>query len=74
MGKSAKALVQTPLKKYERGAGAGPALASAVRAVPAAAIAPVSACANAVHCALLGFRNRLVCILDLYIWIVCEFS
>ncbi|XP_062022613.1 autophagy-related protein 2 isoform X2 [Rosa rugosa] len=59
LGKSASALVRTPLKKYQRGAGAGSALASAVRAVPAAAIAPASACASAVHCALLGFRNSL---------------
>ncbi|PON69112.1 Autophagy-related protein [Parasponia andersonii] len=57
--KSASALVGTPLKKYQRGAGAGSALAAAVRAVPAAAIAPASACAGAVHYALLGFRNSL---------------
>lgn len=48
------------MKKYQRGAGAGPALATAARAVPAAAITPASACASAVHCALLGFRNRSV--------------
>ncbi|KAJ7967449.1 Autophagy-related protein 2 [Quillaja saponaria] len=59
LGKSASVLVQSPLKKYQRGSGAGPALATAVRAVPAAAIAPASACASAVHCALLGFRNSL---------------
>ncbi|KAK7400811.1 hypothetical protein VNO78_12118 [Psophocarpus tetragonolobus] len=58
-GKSAAVLVQNPLKKFQRGSGAGPALAAAVRAVPAAAIAPASACASAVHCALLGFRNSL---------------
>ncbi|KAK6241046.1 Atg2/VPS13 [Theobroma cacao] len=57
--KSASALVQTPLKKYQRGASASSALATAVRAVPAAAIAPASACASAVHCALLGLRNSL---------------
>ena len=56
--KSASALVQTPLKKYQRGATAGSALATAVRAVPEAAIAPASACASAIHCALLGLRNR----------------
>lgn len=60
LGKSAAVLVQNPLKKFQRGSGAGPALAAAVRAVPAAAIAPASACASAVHCALLGFRNRSV--------------
>ncbi|KAF7840850.1 autophagy-related protein 2 [Senna tora] len=59
LGKSAAVLVQSPLKKYQRGSGAGPALAAAVRAVPAAAIAPASACASAVHYALLGFRNSL---------------
>ncbi|KAI4295638.1 hypothetical protein L6164_035661 [Bauhinia variegata] len=59
LGKSAAVLVQNPLKKYQRGSGAGPALADAVRAVPAAAIAPASACASAVHSALLGFRNSL---------------
>ncbi|XVE93352.1 hypothetical protein REPUB_Repub01dG0184500 [Reevesia pubescens] len=55
--KSASALVQTPLKKYQRGASAGSALATAVQAVPTAAIAPASACASAIHCALLGLRN-----------------
>ncbi|KAL4615459.1 hypothetical protein ACB092_07G126400 [Castanea dentata] len=59
LGKSASALVGTPLKKYQRGAGAVSALTSAVRAVPAAAIAPASACATAVHYAILGFRNSL---------------
>lgn len=58
LGKSAAVLVQNPLKKYQRGSGAGPALAAAVRAVPAAAIAPASACASAVHYTLLGIRNR----------------
>ncbi|KAM6540733.1 hypothetical protein CsatB_005180 [Cannabis sativa] len=57
--KSASALVGTPFKKYLRGAGAGSALAAAVRAVPAAAIAPASACAGAVHYTFLGFRNSL---------------
>lgn len=59
LGKSASALVQTPLKRYQRGAGVGSALASAVQAAPAAAIAPASAAARAVHCALLGVRNSL---------------
>ncbi|KAF3435392.1 hypothetical protein FNV43_RR22481 [Rhamnella rubrinervis] len=59
LGKSASALVRTPLKKYQRGASASSAFATAVRAVPAAAIAPASACASAVHCAFLGFRNSL---------------
>lgn len=58
-GKSASALVQTPLKKYQRGAGVGSALSTAVQAVPGAAIAPASATARAVHSALLGVRNSL---------------
>ncbi|XWS39960.1 hypothetical protein CRYUN_Cryun18bG0099200 [Craigia yunnanensis] len=57
--KSASALVQTPLKKYQRGASAGSAFATAARAVPTAAIAPASACASAIYCALLGLRNSL---------------
>ncbi|KAI4367619.1 hypothetical protein MLD38_023335 [Melastoma candidum] len=59
LGKSAAALIQTPLKKYQRGAGAGAAIMTAVQAVPAATIAPVSAGASAVHYALLGMRNSL---------------
>ncbi|KAL1811977.1 hypothetical protein ACET3Z_022042 [Daucus carota] len=59
LGKSAAALVQSPLKRYQRGAGVGSALATAVQAAPAAAIAPVSAVARAAHCALLGVRNSL---------------
>ncbi|EEF43703.1 autophagy-related protein 2 isoform X2 [Ricinus communis] len=59
LGRSASALVQTPLKKYQRGASAGSALATAVRSVPVAAIAPVSACASAAHYTLLGLRNSL---------------
>ncbi|XP_042482535.1 autophagy-related protein 2 [Macadamia integrifolia] len=57
--KTASALVGTPLKTYQRGAGAGSALASAVRAAPVAAIAPASAVAGAVHITLLGVRNSL---------------
>lgn len=59
LGRSASALIQQPLKKYQRGASAGSALATAVRGVPAAALAPASACAGAVHYALLGLRNSL---------------
>ncbi|XP_052191983.1 autophagy-related protein 2 [Diospyros lotus] len=59
LGKTASALVQTPFKRYQRGAGAGSALATAVKAAPAAVIAPASAAARAVHCALLGVRNSL---------------
>uniref|UniRef100_A0A5B6ZZ23 Autophagy-related protein 2 n=1 Tax=Davidia involucrata TaxID=16924 RepID=A0A5B6ZZ23_DAVIN len=42
LGKSASALVRTPLKRYQRGAGAGSALATAVQAAPAAVVAPAS--------------------------------
>lgn len=56
--KSASALIRTPIKRYQRGAGMGSAFATAVQAAPAAAIAPASATARAVHCALLGVRNR----------------
>ncbi|KAL4581217.1 hypothetical protein LXL04_017427 [Taraxacum kok-saghyz] len=59
IGRSASALVQTPLKKYQRGAGVGSALATAVQAAPGATIAPASAAARAVHSALLGVRNSL---------------
>ncbi|CAI0556950.1 unnamed protein product [Linum tenue] len=59
LGKSASALVRTPLKKYQYGASAGSALATAARGIPAAGIAPVSACASAAHSALLGLRNSL---------------
>ncbi|XP_057488102.1 autophagy-related protein 2-like isoform X2 [Actinidia eriantha] len=59
LGKTASALVRTPLKRYQRGAGAGSAFASAVQAAPAAVIAPASATARALHCALLGVRNSL---------------
>ncbi|CAH1444910.1 unnamed protein product [Lactuca virosa] len=59
IGRSASALVQAPLKKYQRGAGVGSALSTAVQAAPGAAIAPASAAARAVHSALLGVRNSL---------------
>lgn len=57
--KSASALIRTPITRYQRGAGMGSAFATAVQAAPAAAIAPASATARAVHCALLGVRNSL---------------
>ncbi|PHU10410.1 hypothetical protein BC332_22270 [Capsicum chinense] len=57
--KSASALIRTPIKRYQRGVGMGSAFATAVQAAPAAAIAPASATARAVHCALLGVRNSL---------------
>lgn len=57
--KSASALVRAPLKTLRHGAGAGHALTNALWSAPAAAIAPASAAARAVHCALLGVRNSL---------------
>ncbi|KAK1297387.1 hypothetical protein QJS10_CPB15g00825 [Acorus calamus] len=57
LGKTASALVSNPLKTYQRGAGAGLALVSAIQAAPAAAVAPASAAARAVHCALLGLST-----------------
>ncbi|XP_023532824.1 autophagy-related protein 2 isoform X1 [Cucurbita pepo subsp. pepo] len=59
LGKSASALVRTPLKKYQRGGSTVSALATAVQAIPAAAIAPASACASAIHYTFLGLRNSL---------------
>ncbi|XP_008456130.1 autophagy-related protein 2 isoform X1 [Cucumis melo] len=59
LGKSASALVRTPLKKYQRGASTVSAFATAVQAIPAAAIAPASACASAIHYTFLGLRNSL---------------
>ncbi|KAK4340236.1 hypothetical protein RND71_041698 [Anisodus tanguticus] len=47
--KSASALIRTPIKRYQRGAGMGSAFATAVQAAPAAAIAPASATARAVY-------------------------
>ncbi|MQM00160.1 hypothetical protein Taro_032893, partial [Colocasia esculenta] len=58
-GKTASALVGTPLKTYQRGAGAGSAFASVIRAAPVAAVTPASAVARALHCTLLGVRNSL---------------
>ncbi|CAM6122683.1 unnamed protein product [Calypogeia fissa] len=57
--RTASSLVGNPLKVYQRGAGAGFAVASALRAAPAAAVAPASAAVGAFHRALLGVRNEL---------------
>ncbi|KAK8960382.1 hypothetical protein KSP40_PGU008309 [Platanthera guangdongensis] len=59
LSRTASGLLGTPIKEYRRGAGAGSALATAFRAAPAAVIAPVTASANAMRCALLGMRNSL---------------
>lgn len=59
LSRTASGLLGTPIKEYRRGSGAGSALATALRAAPAAVIAPVTASANAMRCALLGMRNSL---------------
>ncbi|KAG0472419.1 hypothetical protein HPP92_016965 [Vanilla planifolia] len=59
LSRTASAMFGAPIKEYQRGAGAGLALATAIRGAPAAAIAPVTASARAVHCALVGMRNSL---------------
>ncbi|GAB2210245.1 hypothetical protein Drorol1_Dr00015507 [Drosera rotundifolia] len=58
LGRSASALVHTPIKTYQR-SGSTAAIASAIRGAPAAAVAPASATAKAVHCVLRGVRNSL---------------
>ncbi|THU50505.1 hypothetical protein C4D60_Mb06t20920 [Musa balbisiana] len=58
-GRTISALVGTPLKVFQRGAGTGSALATAVHAVPAAAIYPLSYSARAVYSTLLGLRNSM---------------
>ncbi|KAG6516223.1 hypothetical protein ZIOFF_026676 [Zingiber officinale] len=57
--RTTSALLGTPLKAYQRGDGARSAVATAIRGAPAAAIAPFSASAHAVHCTLLGLKNGL---------------
>ncbi|XP_074579751.1 autophagy-related protein 2-like [Curcuma longa] len=57
--RTTSALLGTPLKAYQRGDGAGSAVATAIRGAPAAAIAPFSASAHAVHCTLLGLKNSM---------------
>ncbi|KAL5651363.1 hypothetical protein ACJX0J_036821, partial [Zea mays] len=56
-GRTASALIGNPIKVYNRGAGVGSVLATAICGAPAAAVAPVSASARALHYALLGLRN-----------------
>ena len=51
-------MIGNPVKVYQRGAGTSTAVASALRAAPAAAVAPAAAAVGAVHCALLGVQNR----------------
>lgn len=59
LGKTASAIIHTPMKLYQRGGGAGSAIVSAVRGAPMAAIAPASAAAEALHCTFLAVRNSL---------------
>ncbi|KAL2619934.1 hypothetical protein R1flu_000139 [Riccia fluitans] len=56
--RTASSLVGNPYKAYQRG-GAGPAVATALRSAPSAAVAPASAAAGAVHRLVLGLRNEL---------------
>lgn len=56
---AARELVGGPARSLQAGESVGSAVVRAIRAAPAAAIAPVSAAAGAVRCTLLGFRNAL---------------
>uniref|UniRef100_A0A0E0LA93 Autophagy-related protein 2 n=1 Tax=Oryza punctata TaxID=4537 RepID=A0A0E0LA93_ORYPU len=58
-GRTASALIGNPIKVYNRGAGAGSALATAICGAPGAAVAPLSASFRAAHYTLLGIRNSL---------------
>ncbi|KAL5203891.1 hypothetical protein ABZP36_008762 [Zizania latifolia] len=60
IGRTASALIGNPIKVYNRGDDVGSALATTVCGAPAAAVAPVSASARALHYALLGLRNSWV--------------
>ncbi|CAM0878979.1 unnamed protein product [Alopecurus aequalis] len=59
LGRTASALIGNPIKVYNRGGGPRSVLSTAIRGAPAAAVAPVSASARALHYALLGLRNSL---------------
>lgn len=48
-GRTASALIGNPIKIYNRGAGAGSVLATAICGAPVAAVAPVSASLRALH-------------------------
>ncbi|AQK83608.1 Retrovirus-related Pol polyprotein LINE-1 [Zea mays] len=58
-GRTSSAIIGNPIKVYNRGAGVGSVLATAICGAPAAAVAPISASARALHYALLGLRNSL---------------
>lgn len=57
--RSASSVISGPIKRYQRSGSAGKAVATALRAAPAAVVAPAAATAGAVHRALLGVRNEL---------------
>ncbi|GAQ87036.1 autophagy protein 2 [Klebsormidium nitens] len=57
--RSASGVISAPIKRYQRSGSAGKAVATALRAAPAAVVAPAAATAGAVHRALLGVRNEL---------------
>uniref|UniRef100_A0A0D9WP46 Autophagy-related protein 2 n=1 Tax=Leersia perrieri TaxID=77586 RepID=A0A0D9WP46_9ORYZ len=59
-GRTASALIGNPMKAYNRGAGTGSVLATAICGAPVAAVAPISASLRALHCTLLGIRNRCI--------------
>ncbi|KAK9805512.1 hypothetical protein WJX72_002557 [[Myrmecia] bisecta] len=56
---AAAALVYRPVRSIQGGEGVGTAVVRALRAAPAAAVAPLSAAADAARAALLGARNAL---------------
>ncbi|KAL5230738.1 hypothetical protein ABZP36_029514 [Zizania latifolia] len=58
IGRTASTLIGNPIKVYNRGDDVGSALATVVCGALAAAVAPVSTSARALHYALLGLRNR----------------
>eukprot|EP00898_Chlorokybus_atmophyticus_P006013 jgi/Chlat1/6412/Chrsp45S06026 len=56
---AAATVVGTPMKAFQRGSSTRNAVASVFKAAPAAAVAPASAAALALHRTLLGVRNSL---------------
>ncbi|KAK3276418.1 hypothetical protein CYMTET_15502 [Cymbomonas tetramitiformis] len=59
LGDAADVLVSKPMRRYSEGAGASAAIASAIRAVPRAAVTPAAAAATAMQQTLVGVRNGL---------------
>eukprot|EP00854_Cymbomonas_tetramitiformis_P012079 gene12079-14272_t len=54
LGDAADVLVSKPMRRYSEGAGASAAIASAIRAVPRAAVTPAAAAATAMQQTLVG--------------------